>query len=96
MRILHCKYISSLKHSRSCSHTCTWVMIDSFHIASSLSLSLSHTHTHTYMPQLSLEKLVRHGVHCLKPDYIAEYLSKGVEIEMESLYINEVKPLLQR
>lgn len=34
---------------------------------------LLHTPTHS---QLSLEQLVHEGVHCLKPDYIAEYLSK--------------------
>jgi len=39
---------------------------------------------------------VKQGIHCLKPDYIAEYLSKGSEVQMEALYINEVRPLLQR
>ena len=39
---------------------------------------------------------MKQGIHCLKPDYIAEYLSKGSEVNMEALYINEVRPLLQR
>lgn len=39
---------------------------------------------------------MKQGIHCLKPDYIAEYLSKGSEVQMEALYINEVRPLLQR
>ena len=27
-------------------------------------------------PQLSIQQLVQHGVLCLKPDYIADYLQK--------------------
>ena len=43
--------------------------------------------------QLSLEQLVRCNIQCLKPDYIAEYLSKG-EVSVEAFYINDVKPFL--
>ena len=35
------------------------------------------------------------GVQCLKPDYIAEYLSKG-EVKADAFYINDVKPLLAK
>ncbi len=46
--------------------------------------------------QLSLEQLVDNGVHCLKPEYIADYLAKGSALRTESLYINEAKALLKR
>ena len=45
--------------------------------------------------QLSLEQLAKLGVQCLKPDYIAEYLSKG-EVQAEAFYINDVKPFLTK
>ncbi|XP_064393637.1 DNA topoisomerase 2-binding protein 1-A-like isoform X3 [Halichondria panicea] len=52
----------------------------------------------SYFPKdsLSLEQLVNNGVHCLKPDYIADYLAKGSALKTESLYINEVKSLTRR
>ena len=58
-----------------------------------------HVRIHNMRPivrkKLTLEQLVKNGVQCLKPDYIAEYLSKG-EVEVEAFYINEVKPLLDK
>ena len=58
-----------------------------------------HVRIHNVRPivrkKLTLEQLVKNDVQCLKPDYIAEYLSKG-EVEVEAFYINEVKPLLEK
>ena len=45
--------------------------------------------------QLTVEQLAKLGVQCLKPDYIAEYLSKG-EVQAEAFYINDIKPFLSK
>lgn len=44
--------------------------------------------------QISLQDLVSGGVQCLRPDYIAEYLSKGRDTSTEPFILNEVKTLL--
>ena len=36
---------------------------------------------------------MKYGVQCLKPDYIAEYLSKG-EVQADAFYLNEAKPFM--
>jgi len=41
--------------------------------------------------QLSLGDLVKNGVKCLKPDYIADYLSKGRDISLDPYLLSEVK-----
>lgn len=45
--------------------------------------------------QLSLEQLAKLGVQCLKPDYIAEYLSKS-EVQAEAFYISDVRPFMTK
>ncbi|CAI8009256.1 DNA topoisomerase 2-binding protein 1-A [Geodia barretti] len=52
--------------------------------------------SHWPKDSLSLEELVQSGVACLKPEYIAEYLSKGDEVPLELYFVKEAKQLEKR